>query len=193
MRVCCDWDDVTVNFVPGLLKYYNAVHGKSLKFEDVVSFKLWEIGIGTNLSEAIQIIQGFYESEFYDGMGFVEGARENLLRIMQDGELHFITARYGSLRGRTNNEARINFPNARVHFSRNYLEDGKSKGEIAKELGADVMIEDDVSTAMDCSRNGIATLLFDKPWNQEGNGLVRVRNWQEVMMQINKLNGVKND
>lgn len=79
MKIGIDVDDVTVEFMPRLLDFYNSRYGRNLRFEDIVSFRLWDVGIGKTKAEAIKIVYDFYGSEFYGEMDFVKGARGALI------------------------------------------------------------------------------------------------------------------
>ena len=46
------------------------------------------------------------------------------------------------------------------------------------------MVDDSLEHALDCSENGIKVLLFNQPWNQNGElpkSITRVYNWKEVL------------
>ena len=55
-----------------------------------------------------------------------------------------------------------------------------------KRISADVMIEDNVKTALYLAENGIRVLLFDAPYNQGilHQNIVRVFSWEEIFELI---------
>jgi len=185
MKLGFDVDDVTFDFIPTLLDFYNSRYCGNLRFEDITSFRLWEVGIGKTKTEAINIIHDFYTSEFYNKMPFVSGAREGILKLCEDNVGCFVSARYSTVRKRTTRLLLQEFPQTQVFYSKSYIDNGKTKAEICRELGIELMVEDHFDTAIVCYEAGIRTLLFDKPWNQESNGkLERVHNWREILEKI---------
>ncbi len=194
MKIGIDVDDVTFEFVSTLVDFYNLRYGKNLKFEDIVSFRLWEVGIGKTKEEAIKIVYDFYGSEFYEEMPFVKDASESILKLCEENEGCFVSARYSVVRERTSRFLMEQFPKSQVFYSRSYIDSGKTKAEICLEKGIEVMIEDEISTAVGCYEAGIRTLLFDKPWNRNGKDrnddgkacgkLERVYNWKEILEKL---------
>jgi len=196
MTIAYDIDDVTVEFMPALLDFYNSKYNRNLMFKDVFSFGLWEVGIGRTKEESVQIIHDFYNSDFFERMAFVNGAREGILKSSEKNQICFISARYSTVREKTSEFLLEHFPMSKIFYSRSYIDPGKTKAEICKDLEIGVMIEDELNTAIECHEAGIRTLLFDKPWNRSLNGnrkisgeLERVHNWEEILEKIKGYGG----
>src|SRR5207302_7910480 len=72
-----------------------------------------------------------------------------------------------------------------VIFVSSYYKDGRLKGEVCKEIGASVLIDDHLYHAADVVKYGVKCLLFgDYPWSESEElppGIIRVRNWDEVL------------
>lgn len=193
MKVGFDIDDVTVEFMPFLLDFYNSEYNGNLRLEDVFSFKLWEIGIGNTKEETIKIVYDFYSSKFYDRMPFVNGARKGILKIGEKNEVFFVSARYSIVRDKTRRFLIEQFPKSQVFYSGSYIDLGKTKAEICLENGIEVMVEDEPGNALECNQAGVRTLLLNKPWNQGLNEKIeRVYNWSEILEKINLI-GRKNE
>jgi len=117
-----------------------------------------------------------------------------VLRLKQYNNLHIITARPEELRSITTEWIEKNFPKIfnGVHFTNQYQYHEsvpkRTKGEICKELGIDLYVDDMLLNVEDVSSFGIPALLFDAPWNQ---GEVkppirRVYSWDEIAEILSK-------
>ena len=62
---------------------------------------------------------------------------------------------------------------------------GRKKHEVCKEIGIDLLIDDYLGHANECSNDGIRVLLFDQPWNQGklSNGTKRVYSWKDIIKE----------
>jgi len=74
------------------------------------------------------------------------------------------------------------------HYSKKELNETKKKSNICIELGVELLIEDSLDYAFECSSEKIKVLLLDKPWNKADKlpaGVTRVHSWREIIEKIN--------
>jgi uncharacterized HAD superfamily protein len=124
-------------------------------------------------------------------MNLCDFAKDSISELSKDYEIFFISsrvdARNGTLESLNKHFSDVDF---KMYFSSNpyYGNEGKTKGELCKELKIDFMVEDDVRHSEVCAKEGIKVFLLDKPWNQncvEHENIVRVKNWKEIQEKLN--------
>lgn len=98
-------------------------------------------------------------------------AYDALLRMKADYSLHVVTARQHRYEDLTRMWLNKHFPDIfdDIHFGNHYCSTGKSrsKAEICKSIGAQLLIDDSMIYATQCALEGIAVVLFGHyPWNQ---------------------------
>jgi hypothetical protein len=198
MKIGVDIDEIVVEFVRGYLDLYNKKYNKNIKFEDIFTYSLWK-PLGISREEAFELADEYFFSESFDNIGLVQGVEEGIKKLNVTYELVFITSRPDSIKEKTEIFFKRIFPDLNldiVYSSNSYSEtNGKTKSEICKSQGVNVLIEDDINYALDCADKGIKVILLDKPWNQgvEHENIIRVNNWNEILEKINELNKIKNE
>lgn len=139
-------------------------------------------------------VHDFFKSyHFSAGIEVIPGAFEALFRLRSDCELVVVTSRQHVIQEPTINWLNCHFPDVfdAVHFGNHFALEGTSrkKSEICHAIGAQVLIDDNPSYAMECAAAGIHVLLYDwehqYPWSKTPDGpqherITRVRDWAEV-------------
>lgn len=108
--------------------------------------------------------------------------------LTKNNELYAITARPQITQKQTLKWINEHFPNTfkGVYFTNLFLPEGavkKNKSLVCLEVGAEMMIEDHLEFAIDCSSQGIKVFLLDYSWNQSENlpeNVQRVKSWKEI-------------
>ena len=119
------------------------------------------------------------------------GAQFALGRLQRKYDIVFVTARSDDRRKDTLEWFRAWLPevNADIHFS-NHLDKARrvSKGELCRQLGAELLIDDNFEhcrSAVDC---GLSAILFGEyGWQYsavEHEGVARCRDWQSVLERL---------
>ena len=191
-KIAIDIDDVLLNFMGGLIHFYNFKYGTSFKKRDIFSYKLEE-SFGITKKERLRRLDEFYKSPFFSEIGPIPGSQEALDLLSKENEIIIVTSRELNLKQITEYSLERNFKGkySELFYSKNYSQiGGKSKAEICLEQKASVLIEDCLIYALDCNAKGIPSFLIDKPWNKtnlDGTLVKRVRNWKEILKKINNL------
>ena len=75
-----------------------------------------------------------------------------------------------------------------IHFVNHFSTDALPKSTICKEYGISLMIDDAMENAHELTKNGIACVLLEKPWNRhvdfEHPLLYRAKNWKEILQSL---------
>jgi uncharacterized HAD superfamily protein len=193
MKVGVDIDDVITETFLGLINFINKKYGRNHTYGGITSYNLWEIGIGSDKSEAIKLVEEFFDLEGDSKSRLIEGSIAALESIHCSGdEIFIITSRPLSIRSQTDSFLKGCLGNIpyQVFYSGDFYGQGKTKVEICNELGIDLMIEDCLDYAEGFENQKVC--LLDKPWNQKDNlpsNVIRVFNWQEI---LDKIGGLKN-
>jgi len=181
-----DLDDVIIDFNEGLMHYHNALYGTSYTRKDITSWAL-ENTWGCTTNEAIQRVYDFYHSEEHGRCPAVRGAVDMIHQLSVVYSITVITSRPENVRELTTNWLNQHVPDilGEIHFLGHYHgpeSRRKSKGEVCKELGVGLFIEDSLANAENVAEQGIPVLLFDKPWNQGDlpPNTIRMYSWEGI-------------
>jgi uncharacterized HAD superfamily protein len=191
MGIGVDIDDVTCEFVGNYLKYHNKRFGTNFSFENTSKHLFWE-DMGLTSSE-IQPLFGDFHRECLplENFPLFEGAKETISSLSENNEIFFITSRPEKIMPETKKFLDKNFSHIKfklIHSGEIYGKN-KTKADICKDNGINVLIEDSASFCLECSKKGIKTFLFDQPWNRDFNesqfeNITRVKNWEEISEKV---------
>ncbi len=165
--IAIDIDEVLFPFIVGVAEHHNKMKGTALTPEDFISFKLHEIW-GCTLEGASQVVDSFLASDSL-ALEPIEGAQKALSALKQDFTVVLVTARNGISEPETRRWLQHHFSGLfdEVIFAGN-AHDGRphrSKGEICKELGAVLLIDDHPNNILSATQSGIDGILFgEKVW-----------------------------
>lgn len=189
MKIAVDVDDVLTHTGTEYIKYHNKKYGTKLQLWQFYDYDYLK-PYGHDRHEASKRILDYIENKALE-IEPVEGARGVLEKLKKNHELIVITGRAKSIMVKTKEWIGHYYPDI---FSQivctdvHQLNGGKDKGEICKELGVNLLIDDYLKYAMECANVGIRVLLLKQPWNineQINNDLItRVDNWDEIERQI---------
>jgi len=191
-KIGIDLDDTAFNFMDALILFYNSVYHANLKREQFKIYRFSDVWGGT-MQEAIQKVDDFYATKYFEEMQPLPGATEVISLLSQDNCMEAITARPTSIKERTEWQVRIHFQDgfSRIFHTYNHFTGAKNDGtklEICLREGISVLIEDSLEYAMQFANTGIRVLLFgDYPWNQNGSlptNITRVENWKGVLREL---------
>lgn len=201
LNIAIDIDDVQFDFVGSLIKYFNRAYGCNFERRDITSYRFSEI-MGKPVPETRVMIDSFWNSPEHDEMPPVEGAVEAIKRLKGKGyNIISPTARSEALCGEKTLEAISKyFGNAisKVYFARNeYIGCGeKTKREICDEEKVDVLIDDNMAYATQCTSPKRKVLLFSNEntrWNhfpipeQHMFYISRVATWKGIELEIARI------
>lgn len=188
-KIGFDLDDVLLNFKDALLPYHNERFGTNYDRAQISSFDLGAVWQCSRDEVEKRILDFCRSTEHHEALP-VEGAFEVISNLKDRHDLFVITARPEELKDETLSWLDRHFPDvfSGVHFTNHFYGSGnhRAKGDVCREIGIEIFIEDSLHNAADVAALGIPVLLFDAPWNQEevGPPITRIYSWEEVEEHI---------
>jgi len=190
MIIGVDNDEVLASLLESYLVNYNVRHGTHFKRADFPAYRWWET-FRCGKDEAYEEYFAFMKTAESRGIIPIPGSIEGIAALSGDHELVVITSRQIELRPQTEEWLNVNY-NGRfsgVYFGNEYGGSRKavSKAEICSDIGAELLIDDQIEHAEDCAARGMRVLLLDSPWNQNGSlpkGVERVYSWEEIVEKV---------
>jgi uncharacterized HAD superfamily protein len=191
MIIACDIDDVLVDLCSAVAAFHNARYGTDLRVEDFTSHRAWEVWGGTR-EEMIDKMDVFFATGAFESLPLVDGAADALRQLSRRHKLVAVTGRPDELSGVTRALLDREFGGLflAIHHTNffTHARAARSKADVCREIGAEIMIEDVPDHAIDCANAGMRVILFDRPWNKgvalggRGSGSIeRVRSWDEAL------------
>ncbi|MFA5004222.1 MAG: hypothetical protein WC498_03025 [Candidatus Saccharimonadales bacterium] len=186
--VAIDIDEVLFPMAPTYLEYHNAVHGTSYTVNDLTSYYIEHL-TGETVEQVMAKIEAYLGTAHYKETGPMPGSIEVIRKLSEKYELVVITARDPFYRGSTEEFIAKHYPELfkALHYTHILEVPGKTrpKYEICKEVGAIMLIDDNLSNVIACAERGISSVLFgDYPWNQSDKlpaTVIRCKDWAAVM------------
>jgi uncharacterized protein len=186
-RIAFDLDDVLGDLTGSFSKYLGRVHDLAFDREEVTTYPLPDRISDTRFDE-------FYDSDEYRQPEPFTLAQEAVEELGGEYELVIISVRPETVRDIVETWLDSHFKDSFRHIHLMGLmekSDGTrmTKGELARELGVAVFVEDSKKNAENIAAHGIPVVLLDCPWNQGAlpESVLRVFSWQEAINQIRLL------
>lgn len=188
--VAIDIDEVLADYAAEFVVMSNKLWGTTFAVEDY--HEDWPALWGIGMDETLKRREVLFEDRMHERLRHNDQAAGILERLSNDFQLIVLTARNSETKGMTLawlkqhypmiNSDHINF--AGIWDNPNPDAPRQTKGAIAKSLGVDYLIDDQLKHCMAAAEYGIKALLFGEyGWNQADSlptGVVRVKNWAEV-------------
>jgi len=186
-----DVDEVLAEFLKGIIPWYNRKHKTNFKYEDFHTYDFWKVW-NCSKEDAVKEALEFCRQDELSELEPVKGSVEGVKLLRQKYQLQPVTARPDVALPRTKGWLAEKYDNVflRPKFSGGvYHGPGKSKAELCKELGINVLVEDNGDTAKECVKEGIRVILIDRAWNQPvmPKGVVRVYHWDQIPETIERI------
>jgi uncharacterized HAD superfamily protein len=189
MKIGIDIDDILSHGMQALINFHNERYGTNYRLEDIYGVPNYEIWGGTR-DIAISRFKEFYLSPFFADMPPIDDAIKNISGI-KDCDLFVVTSRLEMTEKVTRKWLTKYFGDVfgGVFFASNHNSgSGIRKSDICKNIGIDLLIEDSLFHASDCSEKNIPVIILDWPWNQSERlpqNIKRAYTWEEIVELIN--------
>ena len=196
MKIAVDIDGVLADMMPALNDFYNRKFGTSFNVSDYKYHDLERTWGGTK-KDAVKTVEEFFQSPNFMEIPPLAKSQESVLKLSKKHELFLITSRPENIKHRTLDFLQKYFPKEikKVIHTGQYVSSASSinKFDICAYEKADVLIEDCLEIAIDCSKRGLTTFLLDSPLNQLNGdyskenipqNLVRVKSWPEIVKRL---------
>lgn len=193
--IAVDIDDVIAAHAPAFIKWTNEKYGTNLTVDDYHDHwgEVWQVDYEEREKRALE----YHQTDYIGTYGVVDGASEALANLKDRFKLVILTTRRKSIDKLTRDWIQKYYPDTfdEVVFAGFFdapTQDSvhMTKGEMAKSIGAEYLIDDQLKHCMAAAKIGIKSLLFGNyPWNQADDlppGVTRVKDWQEVLESLNE-------
>ena len=196
--IACDIDEVLFPYLSGYVKYYNRIHSTSLQPSDFHSYNFTHVHGGT--AEYIaDLVYAFHDEPEFNEIEPITGSLEAVHALQELGELHFVTARQEVIAEKTHAWIKKHFgiDKHRIHLGNHWTRESdpnphkRTKAEMCRAIGAEILIDDAPTYALECAQAGMKVLLFDLhgeyKWNKPTpphSNISRVCNWKEAMKHV---------
>ncbi|KAI7896477.1 uncharacterized protein EV154DRAFT_492425 [Mucor mucedo] len=176
-----DLDQTLAHTLESLTEWHNDSYGTQLKVTDFNSLDYWKIWGGTK-EESCMKVREFYDSVHFEQIQPIRDFALEALKMLKrrNFTLVIITSRQQFVAEKTKRFVDRHYPGIfeSIYFCNLNLSDteqmeyiSKPKSVICQEIGVDVLIDDSLEHAFDCSNLGIDILLYDHKgkysWNHE--------------------------
>ncbi len=195
--IAVDCDDVLIHTAEATINAYN------LRYKTNVTLKHWydtsslEPYGTTTTQEAIDRVYEYQLSAEHAALRPDPATVAAVNQLAEKHELHVVTGRARKIEPVTMKMLDDFFPGIfqSVEHTAFYGEakgdqaKKRSKGEVCKEIRADILIDDHIVHGRDVLKHGVKKVLLfgNYPWNAHddvGQGIVRCKDWNEVLRQV---------
>ncbi len=189
--IAVDCDDVLIETTRFLVQDYNKNFGTKVTLGD--AHKPNNPDWGTDDSGLIMDrLSEIQNSKEYAEIEPIPDAVKAIHRLAKDNELHLITARDGSVEATT--MAMLDKYFAGCFNSVEHVGKTRLKGEICRQIKADVLVDDNISHLLSAIEYGMpisgALHFGDYIWNQLDypiEGVIECNNWESVEREVHKI------
>ncbi|MCL5018254.1 MAG: hypothetical protein M1416_00595 [Candidatus Pacearchaeota archaeon] len=191
-KIGVDLHDTIVDFIGNFILYNNENFERKITRADFIKYS-FDYVLQKPLEEVIQIVDSFYQSEYFKHIPPIEDAFSALSLLKEKSDIYLITSCPDFLKKDTELLLEENFPRifSDVFYSYNHYSKrkncGKTKTELCRENGILLMIDDTLEYCTQCAKGGIDTFLFgDYPWNKSENlnpKINRTKTWKKVLKE----------
>ena len=185
MKIAIDLDDVLALSLENFIEFYNEKSNKKISFKDFTGFSLNE-SIGMPLEEERKLLEDYDSSKYYDKIKPMPGAKEGIKELSKTQQIVILTSRPKKRENQTREWLKkyLEYFGEILFIRHDYSGKSRTKGEVCKEVNAELLIEDNLDYARSCVSEGIPVLLFNYPYNQEKGSnpkITRINSWKEIL------------
>lgn len=193
--IAFDCDDVLIPTAEPIVKNYNSRFGTHLQLHHLYSHDDLEPWGAATYDEAIGRVFDFLRTEEHALIAPHADTIKAIYDLAKDHELHVVTGRPSFLKIITKDALDTHFPGCFKSIEHtNYItlstdtEVKRTKSDVCRTLGADILVDDHVAHADDVLSAGLKAIVFGNyPWNRRAvlpEGMVRCEDWTSVKEAI---------
>ncbi len=196
--IAVDCDDVLVPTAEAIVREYNILYDTTVKLDAFYDDNdTWQ---APSMEEAIRRVDKVLKAGMTDDILPIPEAVESITQLVKRGhELHLVTGRQDYMEPATRRLLSSYFPDMfrTIEHTNYYAASGsvakrRTKGEVCRVIGANVLIDDHIVHGNDVLDAGVADVVVfgDYPWNrhqQLSRGMVRCISWAETLDEIDRI------
>lgn len=184
--VAVDMDDVVVETAAHIIQHVNTTYGVSMTIDRFYTREPEAWG-APDIETAVRRVNSFLETEEYFMSTPIQESITALRSIKKIHDLYIVTGRPDFTELATRKWLKSHMPDLfeDVVFT-NYFDPNKvrTKGDVCRELGATVLIDDHIDHCISAQDRGIRPILFGRyPWNDVPaipDGIERAEHWPMI-------------
>lgn len=192
--ISVDCDDVLVPSTEYIVRAYNQRYGTDVRLETAHSHKTNDDQWGADKMETMRRIHEIQLTPEYASTAPFDEAVRSCRQLARWHKLHLITARADNLMSVTVDMLDQYFPGV---FDRiEHLGIDGDKGEMCREIGAEVLVDDNKKHLIDARNHEVDGLIWfgDYPWQSAGassdlDKIVRCLDWISVEKEVERFAG----
>lgn len=187
LNICIDIDG-TITDPYTWIDIANNHFNKNITEKDVVEYEIHKV-LNIPREEYLKFYDKFGE-RMHSNAKLRQNAKEYLLKLNDQHNIYYVTAREEKMRKATEQWLGINnLPKGEL-----YMLGSHYKVEKARELKCDIFIEDRYENGVDISLDGFEVLLIDCNYNRYPllSRMTRVFNWNEIYKYITNYESLRN-
>ncbi|PIR38766.1 MAG: hypothetical protein COV34_00405 [Candidatus Zambryskibacteria bacterium CG10_big_fil_rev_8_21_14_0_10_42_12] len=185
-----DFDDVIFDMCGSIVEYHNKNYGTNLTRDDMVSFEFSDVW-KCSIPETQRRVWEFFDSPEHQVSEPVPDAIEHVKELLDNYKVTIVTARPETHMVPTKKWLENHVPELLpyMHFTNGFGGGVKrEKGEVCKELGIDIFVEDAPIHIESVSKTVPQVYLFDMPWNKAlvdlPKNVERVHSWADLREKL---------
>lgn len=191
IKIGIDLDAVLVDIITPLLTYINRRHNKCVIQTELTGYE-FNVYFGVDNDTITNDVRDFYKSDCFNTLSPISGAVDGVTKLKKHNQLYIVTARPKYLENKTTDWVTKHFGDAfkEIYFTGQALGNKKvTKGEICKDVGIDVLIDDHLDHCIDCVKYGVRAIVLDYSWNRTPikYDIVRAKNWNDIVEIIERM------
>ena len=189
MKIGIDIDNVISSFDNGLLKEY-LKHDKQIRNKGIINKNADHIRRGMFDWEPEEEKKFYKENieKIAQNLKPIHNAKKYIDKLKTDGnEIYIISGRDNGEYSRPREMTEKWLERHKIYYDKLILTnayDKQAKAKQCEENNIDIMIEDNISTAINIKETGIRVLLMNTRFNQKNQELERVHSWKEIYSKI---------
>jgi len=180
MKIGIDLDDVLGDFVTPCLDFLNNKYDKNLNKSDIKTYRIYPF-YNISREQFSKNLDEFYQTDELNNLAPMHHARIVVPFIAVTNDLYLISARKEDRRTQTEEWLNKHYTG---QFQDVILTSGEPKGDVCRDLGINLMIDDNRHHIESVYKNGTMAYIYNQPWNQHVKetefNIKRVYNWLDI-------------
>ena len=159
--IAIDIDEVLVPFLPALSRFYT--HQTNIKVRPQARHSYHYASLfNITEGEASDLVKEFYDTSFHANLRAIRGSKEMVKKLSEKNTLIAVTGRQTYAREPTEELLKNNFRDSftDIIYCDHFTPNSRSKGEVCKQICADLLIDDSYKNCMECLELSIPAVNF---------------------------------
>lgn len=187
LHIGIDFDETLADHLTPLLDFYRKKTGMSFRKSEIMSTSLRNL-LKINKGAAIEVYNEFRKDVDPLDIPVVAGSQLALKKLSASNKLSIITSRPFSTKNNTQAWLNKNFRNVKFEHIL-FLNDEirvLTKADLCVAKKIDILIEDNLASVLECSKQNIPCILINRPWNRGklSYNVIRAEQWQNIPAYI---------